>query len=70
MSCFCIRSYEKHFSRDVGMAVPKTTATIGEGMAVFRQEMLYKDYTSNPIPPSFLKPDSGLCYMRLLGRAL
>jgi len=41
------------------MAVPKITAAIGEGMAVFRQEILYKDYKSNSIPPSFLKPDSG-----------
>ena len=26
-------------------------------MAVCRQDMLYKDYTSNPIPTSFLIPD-------------
>ena len=36
------------------MAMPKTTETIiGVGMAVCRQDMLYKDYTSNPIPTSF-----------------
>ena len=34
------------------MAVPKTTATRCIGMAVYRQDMLYKDYTSNPIPTS------------------
>ena len=30
------------------MAVPKTTE-LGVGMAVCRQDMLYKDYTSNPL---------------------
>ena len=29
-------------------------------MAVCRQDMLYKDYTSNPIPTSFFIPE--LCY--------
>ena len=42
--------------KDVGMAVPKTTE-LGVGMAVCRQDMLYKDYTSNPIPTSFFIPD-------------
>jgi len=33
-------------------------------MAVCRQDMLYKDYTTNPIPTSFLywKSFSKLCY--------
>ena len=39
--------------KDVGMAVPKTTET-SVGMAVCRQDMIYKDYTSNPIPTSSL----------------
>ena len=30
---------------------------IGVGMAVCGQDMLYKDYTSNPIPTSFFIPD-------------
>ena len=38
--------------RDVGMAVPKLQK-LGVGMAVCRQDMLYKDYTTNPIPTSF-----------------
>ena len=47
--------YEKHFQkmyRDVGMAVPKLQK-LGVGMAVCREDMLYKDYTTNPIPTSF-----------------
>ena len=36
------------------------------GMAVCRQDMLYKDYTSNPIPTSFLIPDMILHAIRLL----
>ena len=39
--------------KDVGMAVPNTTEKLGVGMAVCRQDMLYKDYTSNLIPTSF-----------------
>ena len=37
---------------------------VGVGMAVCRQDTLYKDYTSNPIPTSFLNLTSfcGLCY--------
>ena len=34
------------------MAVPKTTET-SIGMVVCRQDRVYKDYTSNPIPTSF-----------------
>ena len=34
------------------MAVPKTTET-RHGMATYRQDRAYKDYTSNPIPISF-----------------
>ena len=37
---------------DVGMAMPKTAPTIGIGMAGCRQDMSYKDYTSNLIPTS------------------
>ena len=47
--------YENHFQtmyRDVGMAVPKTTES--RCRAVCREDMLYKDYTINPIPTSFL----------------
>ena len=38
--------------------------TLGVEMAVCRQDMLYKDYTSNPIPTSFLylKSLCDLCY--------
>jgi len=39
----------KNKKRDVGMAVPN----LGVWMAVCRQNMLYKDNTSNPIPTSF-----------------
>ena len=42
-------------------------------MAVGRQDMLYKDYTSNPdpIPTSFFIPEIILSYAtRLLGRAV
>ena len=42
--------------KDVGMAVPKPQKR-GVGMAVRRQDMLYKDYTSNPIPTSFFIPN-------------
>ena len=38
------------------MAVPKSQQ-LGVGMAVCRQDMLYKDYTSNPIPISFFIPE-------------
>ena len=38
------------FPKDV---VPNTTET-RYGMAVARQDRTYKDYTSNPIPTSFL----------------
>ena len=43
--------------------VPKPQK-LGVGMAVCRQVMLYKDYTSNSNPTSFLYPTSfcGLCY--------
>ena len=34
------------------MAVPKLQK-LGVGMEVCRQDMLYKDYTTNPIPTSF-----------------
>ena len=47
--------YEKHCQkmyRDVGMAVPKLQK-LGVEMAVCRQDMLYKDYTTNPIPTFF-----------------
>ena len=30
----------------------KLAAKLGVGMAVYRQDMLYKGYTSNPIPTS------------------
>ena len=38
------------------MAVPKSQQ-LGIGMAVCRQDMLYKDYTSNPIPISLFIPE-------------
>ena len=38
--------------KDVEMAVLKPQK-LGVRMAVCRQYMLYKDYTSNPIPTSF-----------------
>ena len=37
---------------DVGMTVPKPRK-LGRGMAVYRQDRLHTDYTSNPIPASF-----------------
>ena len=46
---YCARKrqvFEKR--RDVGMAVPKTIETKEIGMAVCRQDMLHKGYTSNP----------------------
>ena len=39
--------------RDVGMAVPKTTETRCRDGSV-QEDMLYKDYTTNPIPTSFI----------------
>ena len=39
------------------MAVPKLQK-LGVGMAMCRQDMLYKDYTSNPIPISFRMPEN------------
>ena len=47
--------------KDVGMAVPKTTDTrCRDG-----QDMLFKDYASNPIPTSFFIPDMILRAMLL-----
>ena len=44
------------------MAVPKLKK-LGVGMGVCRQDMLYEDYTTNPIPTSFLYLKSfALCY--------
>ena len=38
---------------DVGMAVPKPQK-LDKVVAVSKQDRVYKDYTSNPIPTSFL----------------
>ena len=43
------------------MAVP-TKLHVGVGMAVCRQDILYKDYTSNPIPTSFFLPEIVMVY--------
>ena len=56
--------------RDVGMAVPKLQK-LGVGMAMCREDMLYKDYTTNPIPTSFFISNHSVSYAtRLLGRAV
>ena len=40
-------------------------------MAVCREDMLYKDYTTNPIPTSFFISNHSVSYAtRLLGRAI
>ena len=53
-----IQAYTINIFKNVGMAMPKTIPKLGEVMVVCRQDMLYKDYTSNPIPTSFYIPET------------
>ena len=52
--CTYMYKYEKHFQKML-RAVPKPQK-LDMVVAVCRQERVYKDYTSNPIPTSFFYP--------------
>ena len=54
---------------NVGMAMPKLQK-LDVGMAVCRQDMLYKDHTSNPSLHPFYTCNSVSYATRLLGRAI